>query len=116
MYNDKNLKQTHKQREEITFRIKPRRSKRARKEKFYCEVFFDCSLLENEPRNFTNVVYTPKAPSRKETINSKINSIMKNHTWYIAYLLNGFKALSVNIFSKQDLKIGGWITSARLGL
>ena len=39
MYNDINLKETHKQKEAITFGIKPRRIKLARKEQFYCEDF-----------------------------------------------------------------------------
>ena len=58
----------------------PRRSKRARTEKTFGPDFLTY-LLEEEPRTFKEAMSTPEAPSWKEAINSKIESILQNHTW-----------------------------------
>ena len=55
---------------------KPRRSKRARKEKSFGEDFMMVFLAENEPKSYVEAMSTPDALSLKEAVNSKTDSLM----------------------------------------
>ena len=56
-----------------------RRGKRARTSKSFGPYFLTY-LLENDPQSFNEAISTPETPMWKETVNSEIESIMKNHT------------------------------------
>ena len=85
-----------------------RRSKRARTSKSF-GLDFLTYLLENEPQSFNEAMSTLKAPMRKETVNSEIESIMQNHTWELVDLPLGSKPLGCKWIFKRKMKTDGSI-------
>jgi hypothetical protein len=72
--------------------VELRKSKGAKMTKIF-GLDFLTYLLENEPRTYFEAMSCPEASYWKETVNSKIESIMNNHTWKLEKLLLGSKLL-----------------------
>ena len=85
-----------------------RRSKRARTSKPF-GLDFLTYLLENEPQSFNEAMSTPEEPMWKEAVNSKIESIMQNHTLELVDLPPGSKPLGCKLIFKRKMKIDGSI-------
>ena len=60
-------------------KLEPRRSKRARIEKYFGSDFMTF-LLENDPQSFNEAVRSVEGALWKDAINSEIDSILQNHT------------------------------------
>ena len=57
-------------------------------------------FLRNEPRSFAEAISSPDADLWKEAFNSEIDSIMKNHTYYLTDFHKGLRPLGVDGFAK----------------
>ena len=85
-----------------------RRSKRERKETNLGDDFY-IFLVDNDPISYKEAMISPDTPLWKEVINSKIKSIMHNHTWEIVDLPLGTKTISCKWIFKRKLKPDGSI-------
>lgn len=73
-------------------------------------------MLENDPRTIRKALSTPEAPLWKEAINSKLDSIMQNHTWEFIDHTLGNKLLGCKWFLKRKYKADGSIVKYKAGL
>ena len=69
-----------------------RRSKRDRKEKSFGDDFHTF-LVEDEPRNFYEVVSSHDADKWEEAFKAKVGSLNKNKTWVLVNLPQGAKPI-----------------------
>ncbi|XP_075640499.1 uncharacterized protein LOC142612270 [Castanea sativa] len=88
--------------------VEPKHSKRAKTSKSFGPNFLTYTL-EDEPQSFKEAISTPKAPFWKEAVNSKIESILQNHTWEVVDLPPGCKPLGHKWIFKRKLKADGSI-------
>lgn len=61
-------------------------------------------MLENEPRIIQEALSNPEVHSRKESVNSEIESIMQNHTWVVVDLPLGCQLLGFKWILKRKYK------------
>ncbi|KAK9158341.1 hypothetical protein Scep_004915 [Stephania cephalantha] len=85
-----------------------RKSKRTKVAKSFGPDFLTY-MLESEPQTFKEAMSMPEAPLWKEAINSKIESIMNDHTLELVNLLSNMKPLGCNWIFKRKLKADGSI-------
>ena len=85
-----------------------RRSKRERKETNLGDDFYTF-LVDDNPISYKEVITSSDAPLWKEAFNSKIESIMHNHTWEIVDLPHGVKTIGYKWIFKRKLEPDGSI-------
>ncbi|KAF3671469.1 putative tyrosyl-DNA phosphodiesterase 2-like [Capsicum annuum] len=64
-------------------------------------------LLENEPQTFKEAMVSSDSSFWKEAVNSKIDSILSNHTWELVDLPPGNKPLGSKWIFKRKMKVSG---------
>ncbi|XP_073153942.1 uncharacterized protein [Henckelia pumila] len=94
--------------QEVNHEVEPRRSKRARTEKFFGPDFITF-MLESEPQIFKEAINSSEGPQWKEAINFEIESILQNHTWKLVDLPPGSKPLGYKWIFKRKMKSDGTI-------
>ena len=84
--------------------VEPKRSKRARIEKYYGTNFL-MYMLEREPQTYKEAMNSTNGLMWKEAIKSEIDSILQNHTWELVDLPPRCKPLSSKWVCKRKRKI-----------
>ena len=99
---------SHDVQQEVEIVGEPRRSKRARVEKFFGSDFLTY-MLEAEPQTYSEAIRSTESSLWKDAIKSEIDSIMQNHTWELVDLPPGMKPLSSKWIFKRKMKADGTI-------
>jgi len=95
--------------------VEPRRSHRSRISKSFSSDLVTYAL-ESEPQTFKEAMSTPEAQMWNETVNSKIESIVSNHTWKLANLPSGSKPIRSKWIFKRKLRPDGSIGKYKVRL
>ena len=66
-------------------------------------------MLEDEPKKFKAALSSSDSTYWKEAVNSKIESILSNHTWELTDLFPGNKHLGSKWIFKRKMKPDGTI-------
>ncbi|CAA0807100.1 cysteine-rich RLK (RECEPTOR-like protein kinase) 8, partial [Striga hermonthica] len=73
------------------------------------ELDFITYMLDDEPSSVKEALSSPDGPLWEEAVNSKIESIMRNHTWELVDLPDGCKPLGCKWILKKKYKADGSI-------
>lgn len=72
--------------------METRKSKRNRKEKRFGSDFYTC-LVKDFPKRYSEAMTSSDASFWKEAMNSTMNSLLSDNSWYITDLPQGCKTM-----------------------